>query len=110
MKNSSQCLNDRTDPFDCPFDASTMKYYNGASRPVRFTQVDNGVAVTGFVIDPYSAGIFCYWRTQRRIQNGRSTSVKDGKVEAVNPPGWALSRINSRGFNYVERVCNEVDP
>ncbi len=69
--------------------AVTIKAYNGASRaPTGF--IDNGNA-PGFRLDPQGAGHYCFWRN--------STNQ------------WALSRFNGfrNPFNYVDRVCNEVE-
>jgi len=66
--------------------ACTIKLYNGGSRPgVNFT--DPGT-VPGFLLGRGS-GQYCYW------DNGQSA--------------WALSRFNNHQFNYVERVCGEVE-
>ncbi len=75
-------------------DAVTMKLYNGASRaPTGF--VDNG-SVPGFLLDPQGAGHYCFWK------NAASR--------------WALNRFNRpndypdiQPFNYVSRVCAEVE-
>jgi len=90
--------------------ASTMKFYNGASRPSLFSSIDSGGAAEGFVIDPYSSDYFCYWRSKRKIKNGSDDRVTKGNVEDVSPAQWALSRINSQSINYVSRVCEEVEP
>jgi len=71
-------------------DAVTIKLYNGASR-ASAGFVDNG-NVQGFRLDPQGSGQYCFWR--------HSSSE------------WALSRYNvySPPFNYVDRVCAEVEP
>ena len=72
--------------------AVAIKLYNGASRaPAGF--VDSGSA-PGFRLDPQGAGHYCFWRN------------------ASNE--WALNRFNDppdpiRPFNYVARVCGEVE-
>lgn len=72
--------------------AVTIKLYNGASRaPAGF--VDSGSA-PGFRLDPQGAGHYCFWRN------------------ASNE--WALNRFNDppdpiQPFNYVARVCGEVE-
>ena len=73
-------------------DAVTIKLYNGASRaPSGF--VDDG-DVPGFRLDPQGSGHYCFWRN---ISNE-----------------WALNRFNDppdpiQPFNYVARVCSEVE-
>lgn len=73
-------------------DAVTMKLFNGASRPpASFT--DNG-NVPGFLLDPQGSGHYCYWR--------------------ISSSEWALNRYNNppapiQPFNYVDRVCSEVE-
>ena len=73
-------------------DAVTIKLFNGASRPpASFT--DNG-SVPGFLLDPQRSGHYCYWR------------------DASNE--WAINRYNNppapiQPFNYVDRVCSEVE-
>lgn len=75
-------------------DACTMKLYNGGSRG-RPGFVDNG-NVPGFILDPQGAGQYCYWKN--------------------SASAWALSRYNNpadpniQPFNYVLRVCQEVEP
>ena len=72
-------------------DAVTMKAYNGASRaPLGF--VDNG-NVPGFYLAPTKAGHYCYW----------------DNVDPDPHNTWALSRYNDKEFNYVLRVCKEVE-
>ena len=72
--------------------AVTIKLYNGASRaPAGF--VDSGSA-PGFRLDPQGSGHYCFWRN------------------ASNQ--WALNRFNDPPdpippFNYVARVCGEVE-
>jgi hypothetical protein len=72
--------------------AVTIKLYNGASRaPTGF--VDGGSA-PGFRLDPQGSGHYCFWR---------NTSNE-----------WALNRFNDppdpiQPFNYVARVCGEVE-
>lgn len=72
--------------------AVTIKLYNGASRaPTGF--VDSGSA-PGFRLDPQGSGHYCFWRN------------------ASNE--WALNRFNDppdpiQPFNYVARVCGEVE-
>jgi hypothetical protein len=91
-------------------DAVTMKSYNGSSR-ANFNWQDNE-NIAGFVLDPHSAGQFCYWRSRRRVQTDPNDNRWDhGSIQNVPNPGWALSRLNSRNpaFNYVERVCQEVE-
>jgi hypothetical protein len=76
--------------------AVAMKAWNGA-RPIRAGHTDNEGPAAGFIIDPVNGGHFCYWR------------------DNVLPNGWALSRYNRPAdlsinpFNYVLRVCNEVE-
>ena len=76
--------------------AVTMKAWNGA-RPIRTGHTDDEGPALGFIIDPVNGGHFCYWR------------------DNVLPHGWALSRynrpadLNTNPFNYVLRVCNEVE-
>jgi hypothetical protein len=73
--------------------AVTMKAWNGASRPAAgFT--DPGPAIAGFILDPHGSGHFCYW------ENSASGTNK-----------WALNRYNAFNppFNYVDRVCQEVE-
>lgn len=75
-------------------DAVTIKLYNGASRPPA-SFVDPEAAASGFVIDPQGSGHFCYWK------NAASS--------------WTLNRYNNprhltAPFNYVNRVCLEVQP
>lgn len=72
--------------------AVTIKLYNGASRaPQGF--VDSGTA-PGFFLDPQGSGHYCFWRN------------------ASNE--WALNRYNNppspiQPFNYVSKVCSEVE-
>lgn len=71
-------------------DAVTMKLYNGASRaPDGFT--DNGT-VSGFLLDPQGSGHYCFWKNSSNR--------------------WALNRYNAYTppFNYVDRVCSEIEP
>jgi hypothetical protein len=74
-------------------DAVTMKLYNGASRaPTGF--VDNG-SVPGFLLDPQGSDHYCFWKNAAHA--------------------WALNRYNNppegiAPFNYVSRVCTEVEP
>ena len=85
-----------------------MKAYNGANRS-NFSKPDNG-SVTGFIIDPHSASHYCYWRTHDLKQTDlNNESLGDGTIEVVDVPAWALSRLNSRGDNYVQLVCVEVE-
>ena len=76
--------------------AVAIKAWNGASRaPPGFTDPDG--PATGFIIDPQSAGHFCYWKNL-----------------ALGTNKWALSRYNDppgtiQPFNYVDRVCQEVE-
>lgn len=73
--------------------AVTMKAWNGASRPATsFT--DPGPTITGFILDPQGSGHFCYW-----------------KSSASGTNKWALNRYNryTPPFNYVDRVCQEVE-
>ena len=89
-------------------DAVTMKAYNGASRP-NFDKPDNG-SVTGFIIDPHSSGHYCYWRTHYiRQDDPNDPNLDEGTVVQALNPAWALSRLNSEGFNYVQRICMEVE-
>ncbi len=69
--------------------ACTIKAYNGASKPNY--DMDNDT-ITGFVLDPSypTIGHYGYWH---------SGSNK-----------WGLCRFNNLGFNYVARVCGEVQP
>jgi hypothetical protein len=74
-------------------DAVTMKGYNGSSRPPMWF-VDNGNA-PGFNLNPPKADYYCYW-------------------DNVNPNpqyAWALVRYNNHSppFNYVLRVCEEIE-
>jgi len=75
-------------------DACAIKLYNGGSRG-RPGFVDNG-NVLGFILDSQGAGQYCYWKS--------------------NASAWALSRYNNpadskiQPFNYVLRVCEEVQP
>jgi hypothetical protein len=90
--------------------AVTIKGYNGSSR-ANFNWPDNE-NIAGFVLDSHSAGQFCYWRSRRRVQTDPNDNRWDhGVIQSVPNPGWALSRLNSRNppFNYVERVCLEVE-
>jgi hypothetical protein len=72
--------------------AVTIKLYNGASRaPTGF--VDNG-SVPGFYLDTQRSGHYCFWR---------NVSTQ-----------WALNRYNNppsgiSPFNYVAKVCEEVE-
>lgn len=72
--------------------AITVKLYNGASRaPTGF--VDSG-STPGFRLDPRGSGHYCFWR--------KSSNE------------WALNRFNDppdpiQPFNYVARVCEEVE-
>ncbi len=89
-------------------DAVTMKAYNGASRP-DFSMPDNG-GVAGFILDPHSSDHYCYWRNRVLKQTDpNSERLDDGTVEVADVPAWALSRLNSDGNNYVQRVCVEVE-
>gem|GEM_PF-4582593 len=71
-------------------DALAIKAFNGASHPP--ANIDRGIE-PGFVADCSVSGHYCYW-------NKTASS-------------WALSRFNSPGginpFNYVDRVCAEVE-
>lgn len=69
--------------------ACTIKAYNGASKPATDT---DGATITGFVVDPSypSIGHYGYWHSGQNK--------------------WGLCRFNSLGFNYVLRVCEEVEP
>jgi hypothetical protein len=69
--------------------ACTIKAYNGASKPG--SDID-GDSITGFVLDPTypSIGHYGYWHSGQ--------------------DKWGLCRFNNRGFNYVLRVCEEVQP
>jgi hypothetical protein len=69
--------------------ACTIKAYNGASKPG--SDIDGG-SITGFVLDPTypSIGHYGYWHSGQHK--------------------WGLCRFNNLGFNYVLRVCEEVEP
>jgi hypothetical protein len=69
--------------------ACTIKAYNGASKPTSDTDNDT---IAGFVLDPSypTIGHYGYWHA------GSSK--------------WGLCRFNNLGFNYVSRVCGEVQP
>jgi hypothetical protein len=69
--------------------ACTIKAYNGASKPS--TDTDNAT-IAGFVVDPSypSIGHYGYWHSGQ--------------------DKWGLCRFNNLGFNYVLRVCGEVQP
>jgi hypothetical protein len=106
--------------------AVTMKLNNGASSP-NFTFNDAG-RVPGFILDPHRkfrpptdghTGNFCYWRKDILQQgkdpktNAISFSLSNGTVVPVSNPAWALNRLNSVAvgdgpFNYVDRICSEV--
>ena len=89
-------------------DAVTMKAFNGASRP-NFDKPDSGTVV-GFILDPHSSDHYCYWRTHYRRQDDPSDPRwVNGTVVAAPNPGWALSRLNNGGRNYVQLICVEVD-
>lgn len=71
--------------------ACTIKAYNGASKP----STDNDPeTIAGFVVDPTvpAIGHYCYWHSGQ--------------------DKWGLCRFNSlkKSFNYVLRVCEEVEP
>jgi Concanavalin A-like lectin/glucanases superfamily/Bacterial TSP3 repeat len=69
--------------------ACTIKAYNGASKPSSDT---DGATIMGFVLDPSypSIGHYGYWHSGQ--------------------DKWGLCRFNNLGFNYVLRVCEEVQP
>jgi hypothetical protein len=71
-------------------DAVTMKNYNGSSRPGSSFSDPDGPA-PGFLIDPSASGYYCSWKS--------------------SASRWTLSRYNgfSPPFNYVKRVCDEVE-
>ncbi len=76
--------------------AVTMKAWNGASAaPSGVTDTDG--AAPGFIIDPQSGGHFCYWKNAAAGTNKWALSRRN------NPPG------NIQSFNYVLRVCEEVE-
>jgi hypothetical protein len=68
-------------------DAVTIKRYNGKSKSSR----PDGPVPEFFTGTPRLTGDYCYWHEGRKQ--------------------WSLSRMNGfgHGFNYVERVCGEVD-
>jgi hypothetical protein len=83
-----------------------------------FTGPDGG-NLNGFVMDSHSSGNYCFWRTVARVSDPNnpnqnnpnshgSPPSKDGIIQNVTD-GWALSRLNILGFNYVDRVCSEVE-
>lgn len=88
--------------------ACAIKNFNGASRPSKFSTIDIDPVPNGFIIDPYSAGIYCYWRQVKIVQKGEDTLCDHGIRKNVNPQ-WALSRLSSRNQNYVQDVCGEID-
>ena len=70
---------------------------------------DNG-SVAGFILDPHSAGHYCYWRNSVLKQTDpNNEDLEDGIIEVADVPAWALSRLNSNGINYVQLVCVEVE-
>lgn len=76
--------------------AVTMKLWNGASKPPS-TFTDPEPIPLGFLIDTQGSDHFCYWK------NSASGTNK-----------WALNRYNNphgntQPFNYVDRVCQEVE-
>ncbi|MDR1190345.1 MAG: hypothetical protein LBK60_01600 [Verrucomicrobiales bacterium] len=68
--------------------AVAMKLYNGASR-VSNGFVDTAGPAPGFILNPQGSDHYCFWKNSAN--------------------GWALSRFNALKFNYVRRVCSEVE-
>ena len=77
-------------------DAVTIKAWNGASAaPSKFEDTEG--PANGFIIDPQSGGHFCYWK------NAASTDNKRALSRYNDPPG------DNPPFNYVDRVCQEIE-
>lgn len=68
--------------------ACTIKAYNGASKPSSDVDIDE---FPGYVADPTfpSIGHYFYWNHEMGI--------------------WGLCRYNNLRFNYLQRVCSEID-
>lgn len=67
-----------------------IKGYNGNSiRAIPDTGTVPGFRLTPVI--PITGRYYCYWST-------------------ISPQQWALSRFGSNTLNYVQPVCDEVDP
>ncbi len=90
-------------------DAVTMKRYNGVSRPNPVDKIDMGDDgsgfVQGFAVSEAEMAEFCYRSAKRNLW---CLCRFNGFVEVKELADKTKLRIY-RGFNYVDRVCQEVE-